>query len=83
MFNHATLQGGETYWDRLNEINQPTLIIHGTDDKIWHLKNTGVLLEKIKGSKLITLEGTGHELHFEDWDRIIDGVTLHIANEKE
>ena len=83
MFNHATLQGGEKYWDRLNEINQPTLIIHGTDDKIWHFKNTGVLLEKIKGAKLITLEGTGHELHFEDWDIIIDGITQHIKKEEK
>jgi pimeloyl-ACP methyl ester carboxylesterase len=78
MFNHATLQGGEEYWNRLNEINQPTLIIHGTDDKIWHYKNTGVLLEKIQNIKLITLEGTGHELHFEDWATIINGVEKHI-----
>lgn len=41
MFNHAALQGGEEYWNRLNEIKQPTLIIHGTDDKIWHYKNAG------------------------------------------
>ena len=27
MFNHAALQGGEE-WNRLNEIKQPTLIIH-------------------------------------------------------
>lgn len=44
MFNHAALQGGEEYWNRLNEIKQPTLIIHGTDDKIWHYKNAGFLL---------------------------------------
>ncbi len=78
MFNHAAIQGGEEYWNRLNEINQPTLIIHGTDDKIWHYKNADVLLEKISGSKLITLEGTGHELHFEDWKTIIDGIENHI-----
>lgn len=80
MFNHAALQGGEEYWNRLDEIKQPTLIIHGTDDLIWHFKHTGVLLEKIKGSKLITLEETGHELHFEDWDTIIDGITNNINN---
>ena len=33
---HAALRG-EEYWNRLNEIKQPTLIIHGTDDKIWRL----------------------------------------------
>ena len=30
-----------------------------------------VLLEKKKGSNLI-LEGTGHELHVDDWKSIID-----------
>jgi pimeloyl-ACP methyl ester carboxylesterase len=78
MFNHAALGGGEDYWNRLSEIKQPTLIIHGTDDKIWHYKNARALLEKIKGSKLITLEGTGHELHSEDWVTIIDGIEKHI-----
>jgi len=78
MFNHATLEGGEEYWNRLNEVYQPTLIIHGTDDKIWHYKNAGVLIEKIKNTELITLEGTGHELHFEDWTTIIDGLEKHI-----
>ncbi|RAU81819.1 macrolide hydrolase EstT [Pontibacter arcticus] len=83
MFNHAALGGGEAYWNKLNEINQPTLIIHGTDDKIWHYKNAGVLLEKIKGSKLITLEGTGHELRFDDWDLIIDSIEEHINNQND
>ena len=71
-------QGGEEYWNRLNEIKQPTLIIHGTDYKIWHYKNAGFLQEKIKGSNLITLEGTGHELHVDDWKSIIDGIEKHI-----
>lgn len=74
MFNHATLQGGEEYWNRINEIEKPTLIIHGTEDKIWHYKNAVVLLEKINNSELITLKGTGHELHFDDWTTIINGI---------
>lgn len=80
MFNHAALQGGEDYWNRLGEIKQPTLIIHGTDDKIWHYKNAGVLLKKLNGSKLITLEGTGHELHYDDWNLIIDSIEKHIKD---
>ncbi|PAF13510.1 alpha/beta hydrolase, partial [Shouchella clausii] len=31
-FNHALLQGGEEYYDRMNEIRVPVLIIHGTED---------------------------------------------------
>ena len=52
--------------------------VNWTDDKIWHYKNAGFLLEKIKGSNLITLEGTGHELHVDDWKSIIDGIEKHI-----
>ena len=42
MFNHAALQGGRILEQiGIREIKQPTLIIHGTDDKIWHYKNAG------------------------------------------
>lgn len=78
MFNHATLGGGEQYYNRLDEIQQPTLVIHGTDDLIWHFNNTKILLNKIGNSKLITLEGTGHQLHVQDWNTIIDGISKHI-----
>jgi pimeloyl-ACP methyl ester carboxylesterase len=83
MFNHAALQGGEEYWNRLDEINHPTLVIHGTDDLIWHYRHSGFLLKKIKGSKLIPLEGTGHELHFEDWNTIIEGIAIFIKDKKK
>ncbi|WP_041739056.1 macrolide hydrolase EstT [Echinicola vietnamensis] len=81
MFNHATLAGGEKFWDRLDEIQQPTLVIHGTEDKIWHYRNASVLVRKIKKSKLLTLEGTGHELHSQDWNVIIEGIKKHIKGD--
>src|SRR5690606_26445350 len=61
MFNHALLQGGEAYYDRLNEVMAPTLVIHGTDDKIWHFNHTQKLLAEIRNSQLLKLDGTGHE----------------------
>lgn len=81
MFNHATLAGGEMFLNRLDEIQQPTLVIHGTDDKIWHYRNASVLVRKIKKSELLTLVGTGHELHSQDWDMIIEGITKHIKGD--
>jgi pimeloyl-ACP methyl ester carboxylesterase len=80
MFNHAILQGGETYYNRLNEIEQPVLIIHGSDDLIWHFKHALVLERELKNSKLMVLEGTGHELHYQDWDTIIDGITSFLSD---
>src|SRR5690554_4717219 len=74
MYNHAALGGGEVYWNRLNEIKHPALIIHGTEDLICHYKHAPVLQKKIKNAALLTLEGTGHELHSEDWDLIINNI---------
>ena len=78
MFNHASIQGGEEYYNRIDEFVHPTLIIHGTEDLICHFKHALILNEKINQSKLIRLEGTGHELHNEDWDIIINGITRQI-----
>lgn len=78
MFNHSLIQGGETYYNRMNEINAPTLIIHGTDDKIWHFDHTKKLLAEIRSSRLLKLEGTGHELNYNDWDTITTTISKFI-----
>ncbi|MDF2516603.1 MAG: putative Mhp-like hydrolase [Sphingobacterium sp.] len=78
MFNHALLQGGEAYYDRLNAIKSPTLLIHGSDDKIWHFGHTVKLLAEIKNSELLKLDGTGHELNENDWDMIINRLNEFI-----
>ena len=81
MFNHAAIQGGESYYNTLDEIGQPVLVIHGTDDLIWHFGHTTVLTDKIQHAKLIVLEGTGHELHSADWDVITDWIAKHARGE--
>ncbi|WP_420147676.1 macrolide hydrolase EstT [Spirosoma sp.] len=83
MFNHASLQGGEDYYGRIHTIEQPTLLIHGTDDLIWPFQHTKVMLRELKNAKLLRLEGTGHELHEADWDLIIDGITNHAKTALE
>lgn len=80
MFNHAALQGGEDYYNRIDDIRQPVLVIHGTDDLIWHFDHAKTLTRRINGAKLIELEGTGHELHSDDTDVIINGIASHINN---
>ncbi|KGE12844.1 macrolide hydrolase EstT [Sphingobacterium deserti] len=78
MFNHALIQGGEIYYDRMSEINAPTLIVHGTKDKIWHFNHTKKLLADIRNSRLLKLEDTGHELNYNDWDTIVSTVSKFI-----
>jgi pimeloyl-ACP methyl ester carboxylesterase len=46
--------------DRLAQITQPSLMIHGTRDAITPLANSQALAQKIPGSRLVTIEGAGH-----------------------
>jgi pimeloyl-ACP methyl ester carboxylesterase len=75
--NHALLTGGDRYFNRLGEINIPTLIIHGTVDPMINYQNGVALAAEIPGATLLTLEGTAHELPRNDWNIIIDAITKH------
>ncbi|SMO45696.1 alpha/beta fold hydrolase [Melghirimyces algeriensis] len=72
--NHAMLQGGEEYYDRMGEISVPVLIIHGTEDPALSYEHGLALAKAIPHAELVTLVGSGHEIHSEDWDQIVDSV---------
>lgn len=74
MFNHANLAGGEKYLARQSEIKVPVTIIHGTDDPVLPYEHGLHAHRTILGSRLITLDGAGHQLHRDDWPVIIDAV---------
>ncbi|MGE7879126.1 alpha/beta fold hydrolase [Peribacillus muralis] len=74
-FNHAMLAGGEEYYDRMGEISVPVLIIHGTEDPALPYEHGLALKKAIPQATLVTLDGSGHEVHREDWDEIIDSVS--------
>jgi hypothetical protein len=46
-----------------------------------HYRHAKVLERELKNSKLVTLNGTGHELHYSDWDIIIDAISKEYLNE--
>lgn len=79
MTNHALLTGGESYLVRTNEINVPSLVVHGTEDPIIPYEHGENLANEIPGAVLLTLEGTGHELHYDDWDLIIHSISKHTS----
>lgn len=79
MFNHAALAGGEEWFGRLHEIAAPTLIIHGTDDSVLPYAHGLALKAAIRNSTLLTLKGTGHELHRKDWPVMIRAFEPHTA----
>jgi len=49
----------DTY-DRLPDIDAPTLLLHGTDDPLLPAGNGRILAERIPGAKLVLLNGARH-----------------------
>jgi pimeloyl-ACP methyl ester carboxylesterase len=78
-FNHAGLGDAVDWVGRLDEIHSPALIIHGTEDPVLPYSHGLALNSALRDSRLLTLEGRGHELHPMDWQTIIDAVVEHTA----
>ena len=57
----------------------PTLVIHGTEDGILPLEHGVALAEGIPGAKWLPLEGVGHALPEEEWDRVAGAILEHTA----
>jgi pimeloyl-ACP methyl ester carboxylesterase len=49
-------------YPRLGQINQPTLILHGTADLLVDLRNAELLARGIPSARLELLDGAGHSL---------------------
>jgi pimeloyl-ACP methyl ester carboxylesterase len=78
-FNHAQLQNAGEWVDRLDEIQAPVLVIHGTDDIVLPFAHAERLVRLMPNSRLVPLEGTGHELPRGVWSEIIREVSQHTG----
>jgi pimeloyl-ACP methyl ester carboxylesterase len=67
--------------DRLSAIAVPTLILHGTEDRVVDPENARILASSIPNAELVLLEGTGHVYHSEEPDAadgaVIDFIRRH------
>ncbi|MFZ7104120.1 MAG: alpha/beta fold hydrolase [Peptococcaceae bacterium] len=80
MENHGFIRGWGSYLSRTDEINAPTVVIHGTADPVIPYEH-GVHLSKIiPNAVLVTLDGTGHELPNNDWDEIINEISKNASS---
>lgn len=55
---------------RLHHVQAPTLILHGTADKIVPYANSAILLDRVPDARLLTYEGAGHGLLVERADEV-------------
>jgi 3-oxoadipate enol-lactonase len=58
------MQGFDTY-DRLPWLRVPTLVLHGTEDRLVAPANAEVLAARIPDAELVLLDGAGHVYHSE------------------
>jgi pimeloyl-ACP methyl ester carboxylesterase len=78
--NHNVMEGGERTRDRLGEISVPTLVIHGTEDPVVPYGNGEALSRDIRGAKLLTVDGMGHELPGWAWDTVVAAIVEHTRD---
>jgi pimeloyl-ACP methyl ester carboxylesterase len=61
----------------LHRITAPTLVIHGTVDKMIRPSGGKATARAIPGARLMLIEGMGHDLPRGAWPRIIDAIAEH------
>jgi len=66
-------------WDRLSQINVPTLVLHGSDDLLVPVRNAQLLAAAIPGAELAILDGAGHVYHSEQPERA-DRIVLDFLD---
>jgi pimeloyl-ACP methyl ester carboxylesterase len=73
--NHALAVAATERWhDRLDSIDVPTLVIHGTEDPILPFDHGQAIADSIPGAKLLVMQGVGHETPDGELDTIIPAL---------
>lgn len=65
---------------KLNEVQTPTLVIHGDADPLVPVDGGRDTHRAVPESALVIIEGMGHDLPVGAWDRIVDAISLHTSN---
>ncbi|MDQ3729377.1 MAG: alpha/beta fold hydrolase [Actinomycetota bacterium] len=63
----------------LRSIKAPTLVIHGTEDKLVRPSGGRATAKAIPGARLLEVDGMGHDLPRAAWPQIIDAIAENAA----
>ena len=78
----AILAAGDRTKD-LDRIEAPTLVIHGTSDRLITPSGGVATARAIKGARLMLIDGMGHHFPRGAWPRLIDGILENAARAAE
>ena len=62
------------------QITVPTVVLHGRADKLQRPFGGRVVARAIRGARLVLLDGMGHDLPEQLWDRVIGALTTTFAD---
>jgi 3-oxoadipate enol-lactonase len=65
--------------ERLPQIAAPTLVIHGTEDRLLPVQNGRLIASRIPGAQLEIVDGVGHLFFWERPERSAELVRAHAA----
>jgi pimeloyl-ACP methyl ester carboxylesterase len=65
--------------DRLHQIDRPTLVLSGTDDRLIPPRHSERIAERIPGARLVRVEGGTHGINLEHPERFNDEVLRFLA----
>lgn len=63
----------------LHEVKVPTLVIHGADDPLVNASGGQATADAVPGSRLVLIDGMGHDLPAQLWSRIADEIATLLA----
>jgi 3-oxoadipate enol-lactonase len=67
-------------YDRLPQIQCPTLVIAGKDDALISWENSRIIAERIAGAELVILEPAGHSFWVEQPNRTVKAIADFLAS---
>jgi pimeloyl-ACP methyl ester carboxylesterase len=62
---------------QLRTIRAPTLVIHGSDDRMVATSGGVATAEAIPGARLTIIDGMGHDLPEAAWPQLLDAIAAH------
>lgn len=83
IFQHqAAVKISGTRYEKLKVLNTPTLVIHGTADRLIPIEHGKKLVDIIPHATGLWLEGVGHVFPVPDMDALMKNVISHVDNSK-
>jgi pimeloyl-ACP methyl ester carboxylesterase len=76
-FSAVLGSGSLLHYDR--RISAPTVVIHGRADKLMRPFGGRAVARAIDGARLVLIDGMGHDLPKQLWDRVIRELTTNFA----